>query len=322
MDVHKFVRKLNIQRYISSNPFNPSKTVTSNYVHSGLSNASTYNPPGHLPASLRVFKDLVLKDLDNLNIKKIRCKQQLEDGIKSLSENKNLVIRPADEGGGIVVLNKVDYLAEMHRIVSDSDTYTRLPLNPENRYKKSLVKLVNKGFRLNILNKKEKAFLVPKAPRVPIMYYLPKVNKDPVCPPGRPIVSGIDSVTSRVGKYIDFYLQPLVRNMPSFLKDTRQVINMLSVIEPPPGLWLVTADVTSLYTIIPHDLGLEAVTHFLERDSGLPSIQISYIMELIQFAASHNFFWHDGQFYRQDKGVAMGAKYAPSLANLFMAKWE
>ena len=41
-----------------------------------------------------------------------------------------------------------------------------------------------------------------------------------------------------------------------------------------------------------------------------------------RFATSSNYFWFEGEFYKQETGVAMGAKYAPSLANLFMAKWE
>ena len=45
-------------------------------------------------------------------------------------------------------------------------------------------------------------------------------------------------------------------------------------------------------------------------------------MELLNFATKHNYFWFQGQFFSQVKGVAMGAKYAPSLANLFMAQWE
>lgn len=44
--------------------------------------------------------------------------------------------------------------------------------------------------------------------------------------------------------------------MPSYIKDTRHVINILSNYESRAGAWLVTADATSLYTAIPHDLGL------------------------------------------------------------------
>lgn len=37
---------------------------------------------------------------------------------------------------------------------------------------------------------------------------------------------------------------------------------------------------------------------------------------------NNNYFWYEGDFYAQTKGVAMGTKYAPSVANLFMSKWE
>lgn len=45
-------------------------------------------------------------------------------------------------------------------------------------------------------------------------------------------------------------------------------------------------------------------------------------MECLEFAATHNNFCFKDQFVRQDRGVAMGVKFAPSLANLFIAQWE
>lgn len=97
------------------------------------------------------------------------------------------------------------------------------------------------------------------------MYILAKIHKTLVNPPGGPI-SGIDSITARVGKYIDHYLQPLVVGTPSFFKDTKHVINLLGEIEWKASYMLITADVASLYTAISHRLGHEAVQHFLYRD--------------------------------------------------------
>ena len=292
------------------------------YVHSGLSNASLFNPPGGLAPSLKTFRDVLLRDLEMIEIKKAKLNKTLQEGLDSLCTNKELVIRPADKGGGIVVLDKVDYLREMHNIVDDANTYSILPCDPKLKYKRELEILVERGLFEGILTVKEKCFLIPKAPRTPTIYYLPKLHKNPVCPPGRPIVSGIDSITSRVGRYIDFYLQPIVKRIPSYVKDSRHIMNILSGISAVPGTWLVTIDVTSLYTIIPHSLGLESVHYFLEKESGLQTKQIEFIMALLKFAAASNYFWFDNEFYKQVTGVAMGAKYAPSLANLFMAKWE
>lgn len=107
----------------------------------------------------------------------------------------------------------------MERLLSDRDTYTILKKDPINIYKKSLNGIVQDGYKKGITNEKELDFLIPLAPRTPIIYYIPKVHKNPSQPPGRPIVSGIDSLTSRVGKFVDHFLQPVVTKTPAFLKN-------------------------------------------------------------------------------------------------------
>lgn len=50
--------------------------------------------------------------------------------------------------------------------------------------------------------------------------------------------------------------------------------------------------------------------------------QIHFILEGLKLTMECNYFWYRGEYYVQTKGVAMGVKYAPSVANLFMNKWE
>lgn len=206
IDIQKYVRKLNVQRYIIPNPIRSQNEVASHIVHSGLSNPSLLNPPGPIAPSIKVFRDLVLQDLDKLSMKKIYSDPNIKTGLKQLCERKDLTIRPADKGGGIVILDKNDYHLEMIRILSDTDTYSRIPNIPTSTFKKTLTNLIDTGFQLGILDKMERSYLIPVAPWIPVIYYLPKVHKSITQPPGRPIISGIDSITSRIRNYIDFYL--------------------------------------------------------------------------------------------------------------------
>lgn len=155
------------------------RAVTLGTVHSGLANPSLFNPPVPAAPAVNIFRDLVLKDLPDLPIKKCQNFSMNKKGLKSLCGRKDLIVRPADKGGGIIVMNKSDYISEMPRILSDQDTYAELPSNPTNGYKRDLTTLVKKGFDRQILNKKEKAYLIPTAPRIPIIYHLPKIHKDP-----------------------------------------------------------------------------------------------------------------------------------------------
>lgn len=62
-------------------------------------------------------------------------------------------------------------------------------------------------------------YLAQKHWRTPIFYILPKIHKPGN--PGRPIISQIESPTSKLSKVVDNYLKPFIPNIPSYLKDTR-----------------------------------------------------------------------------------------------------
>ncbi|KAM9325013.1 DNA replication ATP-dependent helicase/nuclease DNA2 [Gastrophryne carolinensis] len=195
--------------------------------------------------------------------------------------------------------------------------------DPLKDYHRDLLDLLKGGRDLGILNEKEFKYLNIGKPRTPTIYQLPKVHKNQTKPPGRPIVSGVDSLTCRLGEYVDDnFLQPLVVRLPAYLRDSGQVLTICQEIEISDGCLLATADVASLYTVIPHELGMLAVRYFLEQQLGLPSQQIEFIMACLKFSLEHNYFWFGGKFFLQIKGVAMGAKFAPSMANLFVGLWE
>lgn len=87
-------------------------------------------------------------------------------------------------------------------------------------------------------------------------------------------------------------------------------------------IYLFTADVTLLYTNISHQDALSATRWALRKYSGLKCKQRKYLLDCLEYSLSHNYFWYDHNYFRQIQGVAMGAKYAPSVANLHVAQWE
>ena len=51
---------------------------------------------------------------------------------------------------------------------------------------------------------------------------LPKIHQ--IDSPGRPIVSACSCPTELISSFVDDILQPLVKNLPSFCKDTDDVL--------------------------------------------------------------------------------------------------
>lgn len=68
---------------------------------------------------IEVFKNLVLKDIEELVPKKRVNPEYIKEGIKSLENRKNIIVRPADKGGGVVGLDKSFYHNQMMDLLGD-----------------------------------------------------------------------------------------------------------------------------------------------------------------------------------------------------------
>ena len=107
-------------------------------------------------------------------------------------------------------------------------------------------------FNRGVIDCHTRDFLSPSQLKTARLYLLPKIHKRGN--PGRPIVSSNGTPTEKISRFIDHYLQPLVTGLPSPIRDTTDFLNKLRRLPPlPPGSLLVTLDVSSLYTNIPHD---------------------------------------------------------------------
>lgn len=224
-------------------------------IDSDLRNKSLINLQNSSNHFIEVFKNLVLTDIERLNPIKRVNPDYIINGIKSLEKKKDIIIRPADKGGGVVILEKTFYHKQLVDMLGDRTTYCRLSSDPTNEYRAQLSALVEWGYSMDALNGREKNYLVPSSCRIPIIYMLPKIHKDVRVPPARPIVNGIGSVTARLGEFLDKFLQPSVKATRAYLKDTTDLLRSLQEVkfDPTSEVYLVTADVASLYTIIQHE---------------------------------------------------------------------
>ena len=71
----------------------------------------------------------------------------------------------------------------------------------------------------------------------------------------------------------------------------------------PNSTILATFDVTSLYTNIPHDLGLLAIRYWVEKQRNMIAgrFRTNFIIEAIKIILEENTFSFDGETYRHIK---------------------
>ena len=80
------------------------------------------------------------------------------------------------------------------------------------------------------------------------------------------MVISVNNHTANISKGVDYNLQPIIKEIPSNVKDTQDFLKKLKKIKdiPQEGL-LVTLDVKSLYTNIPNNEGIKAVKESYEK---------------------------------------------------------
>lgn len=58
----------------------------------------------------------------------------------------------------------------------------------------------------------------------------------------------------------------------------------------------------------------------LDKDERLDRKQKRFSLKFLEFLLCHNYIWYESIFYNQSNRVAMGAKFVPIIANVYMAK--
>lgn len=149
---------------------------------------------------------------------------------------------------------------------------------------------------------------------------LPKIHK--AGNPGRPIVSANGHPTEKISEFVDLHLQPHVQDLPSYLQDTTDFLRKQDSLGPlPPDTLLVSMDVASLYTNIPHQDGIQACEEVWETRT-VKDPPTDVLVRLLTLVLKCNNFEFNGKHYLQVQGTAMGTKMAPAYANIFMGRLE
>ena len=250
------------------------------------------------------------------------------DAIKKLKSNRDIIIKSADKGGAVVVMDRRLYELEGLRQLTNKHYYTEIERPLASETVPLINKTLNEIYRSGFISEKQLRFLSPEVPEKSRPFYLlPKVHKPrhkwphPNMPEGRPIVADCGSETDGICKYIDHYLQPLSNNHPSYIKDTYDFISKVRGQKVPRNCLLVTGDVTGLYTNMNIDLTLKLVREIFKKYPN-PNRPDEQILTLLELTLKRNDFEFAGRIFLQICGTAMGKDYAPSLANIFLIYFD
>lgn len=269
--------------------------------------------------------------------------QWLKQTVSELATNPDIIITDADKNMGTVIISTADYIRHANDHLSKVETYKPLPDFPKKQimanWKRLRKMLLEHGklykFDTGTHFSDVAKFILQLDPtenpnhstiRIGNFYMLMKVHKKEVA--GRPIVSCINTMTYFASKYIDKIIQPIMKQLSSYVTSSQHLLYELEVKGQsfPHDCWILCADIDSLYPNIPTKEGVQffkqALLRYNSDSQFFPAKDIDFICSLLHWVLINNFFSFGNNYYQQLNGTAMGTPAAVVYACLVLDEVE
>jgi len=254
--------------------------------------------------------------------------REQRQAISKLRANEEIIIKSADKGGMVCVMDKAAYLTEAYRQLNNTKYYKDIP-EPIQKHNIPVINniledLCEQGY---ISNKQYQYLNAKETDKLRHFYLLPKIHKPtnkwtlPNMPEGRPIVGDCGTESRRVSEYVDSFLKPLASTHASYIKDTYDFVNKIRNRRIDNKHILVTGDLTALYTNMNIDRTIAVVKDMFDQHPDL-SRPDKELLELLEIALRNNDFSFCNKFFLQIFGTAMGKTFAPNCANIYLIEFD
>ncbi len=231
-------------------------------------------------------------------------------------KNKPFKVAECDKNVGICILDHKIYDDYCNSLLSDTNTYGTVNSDPLNLITQNLNILLDELVLNKDISKKLRKKLVLEKPKLGKFRILFKLHKSKLGL--RPIINCKSHPTSLISLLIDLILQPFIRNLITFILDSQNLIQITENLIFPSDSKLSSCDFDSLFTNIDLKHALLLITDFISKNFFCDELKTTGFHKLLKFLFENNYFIYSNKIYKQIKGVAMGSKCAPSIANLYI----
>ena len=162
--------------------------------------------------------------------------------MQELQSRKDIAITNAKKGGVVVIVDVEDYVKEAERQLNNKENYRKINYDPTTVYNETILKVISRFQKENLLSNNISEGLKTENPKTPHFYLKPQVHKEGN--PGRPLISSSNCHTSKISEYVDYHLQPILKDIPSYVQDTTNFVRKINQIDSVPNnSYLVSLEV-------------------------------------------------------------------------------
>ncbi|KAJ8034176.1 hypothetical protein HOLleu_20902 [Holothuria leucospilota] len=174
-NIIEFSRKVRLREWASNNIPQPERVIPQHLntlkkkwtpppKRNGFIDAFVSSVNLHLKSFLKSIEQKPQTETDNLS-------RSERNALASFKANANIIIKPVDKGGAVVVMDRSGFISEAVSQLSDTRFYKKLPDDPTPTYHKDFITMVQ---TFDVTVEHEVMPLIPMAPKPAIFYTLPR----------------------------------------------------------------------------------------------------------------------------------------------------
>ncbi|KAJ8305863.1 LOW QUALITY PROTEIN: hypothetical protein KUTeg_016408 [Tegillarca granosa] len=258
-DIKEYTRKLRSTEYFNTKDKETEESTADEAEENrnNLSKDLVWNKSNFNPKRGRNYTlDTVCNTLENIplndngsNTKRNNLTKYESEALESLMNNDNIIIKEADKGGAVVVMDTEFYRDRIYEMLSNTEFYKKANGNQETVTMQKINKLINK-------HKKKKLTIsritIPK--RVTPTVNQKFINRRKL---RKPYIHKIRNMLCVAVRTIFNLGQFYIQDDFDFLNQLPKTVH--------PNVKLVTFDIINLYTNITCELGLKALNYWISK---------------------------------------------------------
>jgi hypothetical protein len=233
--------------------------------------------------------------------------------IKKILQHNNLTIAKAHKSKAIVIIDKTTLAQKIVTFIQENNIM-KLNKDPTDSYQRQIQQTMQKCKDLTDKNRSKYMLNIkPAAPKINAYIKKPKDNNLI-----RPVINNTQAPSYKIAKFLDRRIKECI-NLPNTytVQNSNEMAQELRKLYTTKNHKMITLDIKDLYVNLPKQGIIQSTAIGMDRSKVSTDI-MKQIIQLLKVIIEQNYFQYSNQYFKLEKGTAMGSPISRTLAEIYL----
>jgi hypothetical protein len=233
--------------------------------------------------------------------------------IKKILQRNKLTIAKADKSKAIVIIDKTTLIQKIDTFIQENNI-VKLNKDPTDTYQRQIQQTMQKC--KDLIDKHRSKYMLNIKPTAPKINAYIKTHKDNN--PIRPVIDNTQAPSYKIAKFLDRRIKEYV-NLPNTytVQNSNEMVQELQKLHTAKNHKMITLDIKDLYVNLPKQGIIQSTATWMDKNKVCTDIK-EQITQMLKVIIEQNYFQHNNQYFKQQKGIAMGSHISGTLAEIYL----